>query len=760
MLRYRRSFLLFSLSYVALEYAWIYFVPSQLDAALVLEALPPLISALVLFAVFRAHPGHERWFWLLLAFGSVMYAIAQLYWSGYEWIYDIPAPVPSISDLLWAMQSVFLVIALVYLLVRVKNAFQGFRFLFDAIILAVSVTALSCEFIAKPAIETIMEATDSWMLTATVTFYPMADVFIIGCLFMAHFVYGKLFHARVMRALTFGLLLNVCADSLYLLLVANGNFDTALWIGPFWSLGLFLIALAGMASVELKVIGTPKVDSANADLMRIAYPYATLIALLFVMMERGERWDMISIASALIIICILVRQIIVLLENDALCRKLQSSLERTRFLANHDPLSNLPNRRCFEMKLSEAIARAERDRLVLAVMLIDLDRFKYVNDNLGHLAGDRMIRIVADRLRSLLQEPIAIARQGGDEFTVLIERVEQNDNLSQLANRIGSTIAAPLPVDGHEIRSSASIGIAVYPQDGTDAYTLMKNADAAMYRAKSLGGGRHHPYTQQLKGDLFKRWTMEHALRKAYEQNELMLYYQPQVSADDGSIVGVEALLRWRTSSGQLVNPAEFIPLAEETALIVPIGDWVLLTACRQAQLWRKSGWLDVEMAVNVSPKQLEQDDFVERVQAILIETAMQPHLLMLEITESAAISETGDAARKLAELKSLGIRLAMDDFGTGYSSLGHLRTFGVDTLKIAQSFIRDVAANNSLASIVRAIVAMSSSLGLTIVAEGVEEESEYVFLRSIGCDRIQGYYFYKPMPKHDMEQLLMESVS
>ncbi|WP_158289432.1 putative bifunctional diguanylate cyclase/phosphodiesterase [Paenibacillus flagellatus] len=759
--RIRNPYIAFVVLYAAFEYVLIYAVPKRIDIVLAAETVPPLVSCAVLYAVSRRHDGSERLFWRMLSVSNFMYALAQMIWNGYEWFLDKPAPVPSIADLLWNVQSGVVVLALGYKLFKEKSVFQGIRFAFDAAILLLSAGTLSWEYLIKPNVSTMLE-TNSYAMTATVVGYPVADLGIVGCLFLAHFAYGNIFHPYVMRALTIGMMMTVTADTGYLAMLATNRFEIGSWVDPLWSLGMFTVGLAGILSVKhrAKAEGDSGGRGTAAEWMRVFVPYAVLFVLLLLLVIRIGSWDLLFLGCVATIVCIVVRQVVVLIENDVLFRKLESSLERTRFLAHHDTLSNLPNRRCFELSLSEAIAQAGNDRSEMAVMFIDMDRFKYVNDTLGHLTGDRLIRMVSDRFRAIVVEPHLIARQGGDEFTVLLRQAGDPERVCRMARLLAEAAAEPIRIGEHEVRMTASIGIAVYPRDGTDTFTLMKNADAAMYRAKELGGNRYEAYTERLNGDMYRRWTLEYELRRALERDELVLYYQPQVEAKGQAIVGVEALIRWHAKDGRIVSPAEFIPIAEETGLIVPIGEWVLRTACRQAVTWKKRGKPGVEMAVNVSPRQIRQDDFVERVKAILDETGMDPHDLQLEITESVAIEETNDAERKLAELKRLGIRLAMDDFGTGYSSLGYLQSFGVDTLKISQMFIRDVSGNESLAGIVRAIVAMATSLRLTIVAEGVEDQAQYEFLKSLGCDRIQGYYFHKPMPQQEIGKLFLESVS
>ena len=430
--------------------------------------------------------------------------------------------------------------------------------------------------------------------------------------------------------------------------------------------------------------------------------------------------------------------------EDITERKLQETV--AQYQATHDSLTGLLNRNALASRLAEALAKRQPQELV-AVLYVDLDQFKYVNDSLGHRMGDQYLRIVASRLSACLRSTDSVARQGGDEFIVLLEPLSSTDDVTQIAQAILSSIAQPWRINEFDIQATCSIGISIAPSDALDPDTMLRHADAAMFRAKSLGRNHYRHFTSSLSNKSFDRLEWINRLRNALTNNEFLLHYQPKVEVLSGRIVGVEALLRWRTADGAMISPADFIPLAEEVGLIVPIGEWVLKQACHMNRVWQNAGYRPIPVAVNISAIQLERDDLVEKVMRILGETQLTPHYLELEITESALMSDVDQSIHTLECLRSAGVRSAIDDFGTGYSSLAHLKRFAVDTLKIDRSFISNITRDRDNISIVQAIISLAHSLGLTVVAEGVETAEEYRHLSARGCDQIQGYYSGRPMP-------------
>jgi diguanylate cyclase (GGDEF)-like protein/PAS domain S-box-containing protein len=415
---------------------------------------------------------------------------------------------------------------------------------------------------------------------------------------------------------------------------------------------------------------------------------------------------------------------------------------RMSHLAQFDSLTDLPNRTLLNDRLAEAIALAHRHRRKLAVLYLDVDRFKYINDSLGHETGDRFLQSVAQRLRACVRNSDTVSRRGGDEFVVLLGEIARAEDAAVLAEKIVVAMRKPFPVDGHELRVTASVGIANYPDDGADGESLLRNADVAMYHAKESGRDNFQFFSPEMNIRVVDRQTVESELRGAVDRQEFVLHYQPKINLETSAAIGVEALVRWRHPQRGLLLPSEFIAIAEDTALIVPIGRWVLGEACRQARVWQKAGLVPTTIAVNVSAVELRAKDFVSSVRAILAETGLESQYLELELTETFLMQDSSATQTVLKALKDIGVRIALDDFGTGYSSLSYLKRFPIDTLKIDRSFVRDLTSDAGDASIVEAVISLGRSLHMRVVAEGVETQEQLAFLRQQNCPEGQGYYF------------------
>ncbi|VAX24851.1 diguanylate cyclase/phosphodiesterase (GGDEF & EAL domains) with PAS/PAC sensor(s) [hydrothermal vent metagenome] len=435
--------------------------------------------------------------------------------------------------------------------------------------------------------------------------------------------------------------------------------------------------------------------------------------------------------------------------------ELKRGQEEIKYQAYHDALTGLPNRLLFHDRLLQAIGHARRNESELAILFLDLDNFKKINDGLGHEVGDLMLQGVATRLISSLREEDTVSRFGGDEFTIILENFDEAEDTSLVAQKIIKSLSEPFLYQGLKLFITTSIGITLFPEDGDSVEKLLKNADMAMYRAKEHGGNTYQFFTNEMNLKVIERFKIEDDLRKAVENEEFLIHYQPKVDLKTGSIISMEALARWQKPTGEIVSPAEFIPVAEETGLIIPIGEWVLREACVRTKAWCDKGYGPLKVTVNLSTKQFHDENLINSIKKVLDETGLDPRYLELEITESSMMADVDKNVLALQCLSSMGIRLAIDDFGTGYSSLSYLRRFPINTLKIDSSFVKEAPGDNDAESIVQVIIAMGHSLNLSVVAEGVETREQLEFLRKHKCDEMQGFYFSKPLPEARFEALL-----
>ncbi len=473
-----------------------------------------------------------------------------------------------------------------------------------------------------------------------------------------------------------------------------------------------------------------------------------------------QRWLALTIAvPAIAVLAITTILLIYDAHLDSRTRKHNAQLEQANaqleHAATHDALTGLPNRVLLADRLAQATAQSERYSRGFAVLVVDLDRFKSINDSLGHIAGDDMLKEVAKRLSQLLRKADTLARLGGDEFVLVLNEISGPRDAESVASKVLASMADPVELSGLEVQISASIGISVFPEDGVDAETLLQHADAAMYHAKKNGRNSFQFFAPVMNVFARERLELESGLRRALVQKEFELHYQPKVDVDSGRIDSAEALIRWHHPKRGLTAPSGFIPIAEETGLIVPIGEWVLYEACRQARAWQTNGMRPLRIAVNLSATQFKQKSLVTTVREALAAAGLDPGYLELELTESAVMQDPESSIQVLRQLSGLGVRISVDDFGTGYSSLSYLRRLPLDKLKIDRSFIREVAASRDDAEIVRAIVSLAHSLHLKVIAEGVETEEQLTFLRGLGCDQYQGFHCSPPVPADEFETMM-----
>lgn len=465
------------------------------------------------------------------------------------------------------------------------------------------------------------------------------------------------------------------------------------------------------------------------------------------------KWALISFTSLLVFLLILVFVFRRLIQKQT--RELAEKKNHFDFLAHHDLLTTLPNRLLFFDRLAQSMHKAQRDKSRFTLFYIDLDQFKQVNDCYGHVVGDEVLQAAAKRFQKTLRKEDTVARLGGDEFSLIIESTRNSSDISSVAAKLIRAFQKPMRIASQEFTLTLSIGITVYPGDGEDPQTLLRNADTAMFKAKEQGRNNFCFYTRQMTRDMQERIDLEARLRQAIMDKAFTLHYQPKIALQNGAVIGLEALLRWQTADGESIPPDKFIPLAEETGLIVPLGEWVLLTACRQMKKWREQGLTVQRMAVNLSGRQLNGNDIVGTLQRVFSETDCKREWLELEVTEGFIMSDISASISILRKITELGIELSVDDFGTGYSSLAYLKQLPIAKLKIDRSFVTDIPESQDDMAISRAIIALAHNLNLRVIAEGVETREQLDFLQRHGCHEAQGYFLSRPLPPGQMEEFL-----
>ncbi len=438
-------------------------------------------------------------------------------------------------------------------------------------------------------------------------------------------------------------------------------------------------------------------------------------------------------------------------------KELKLREKRFTYLLHHDPLTDLPNRRLLMDRVGQAIKQAERDKSILAFLFVNLDRFKWINDSAGHDTGDRLLITVAKRLKACIRSSDTISRVVGDEFALLLGGPSDMEHVSTISQNILETMAQPLRFDGHDFSITASIGISLYPMDGCSGEALLNCAKRAVYRVKEQGRNAYQFYSEEMNLRSAELMVMRTEMRRALDREEFRVYYQPQVALKTGKISGMEALVRWEHPEKGFISPGAFIPLAEETNLILPLGKWVLETACRQTKVWIEEGFPELRVSVNLSTRQFQHEKLVDLVSSILVKTQLKPEQLELEITESIAMKDVSKSIETMSRLNKLGVQWAVDDFGTGYSSLSYLRKFSFDTLKVDRSFIHNLLTNPDAECLTSAIIAMAHTLRLKVIVEGVETKEQLAFSRSNPVDAIQGFYFSRALPPEDFTTLLRE---
>lgn len=754
-------------------YLWIMFFNgtnmNRMIISNILQTIPPLLVFILLLKTYIKVKMQKEKFWLLLTIGCGSYLLSQLIWDYSEIFLGIYNPAFSISALLWPTTTISYIIALSIKANQKKDFKSANIFVIDTLTIMCIAVAITWLYSIQPVFNNM---TNRNILPDIV--YLAYPVFNLVCLFASVNLYFSLGQQDIERKplyiICLSFLVMFIANSIYSHLSILEIYASGSFMDPLWSLYILLLGFATIVQNELpsdakNARNQDQIESFPPKLF-IAFPFISVILLFGLMLFFNSK--VVWFCSALSISLITLRYVLTIMQNKQLISslgQLNSTLEgkvteRTHELYNmafYDQLTGLPNRRMFEGSLKKSVFHAYQNNTPLGLMFLDLDRFKTINDNFGHSYGDLMLREIADRIKVCTDENCIITRQGGDEFAVIIENNNSTEYLSDLAHRILLEITKPINLFGQNLHISCSIGIALYSRSCEDPETLMRYADAAMYYSKEKGKNTYQFYTVGLDVLISKKLELETELSKALENQELSLYYQPQVNIISGDITGAEALLRWKHPVLGFISPQDFIPIAEESGIIKEIGQWVLKTACIQAMKWQDEGYNNLKIGVNISPKQIQTDNFVEIVTNIIEETKLLPEYLDLEITESASFQNEADVIKKLNELKKYGVKISIDDFGTGYSSLSYLNKLPIDTLKIAQEFVKNIKVDESNKAIISSIIAVAKSLNLKVIAEGVEESYQYNFLKSQNCFDMQGYIFGKPLPPEEFILLIKE---
>ncbi|SHF83219.1 putative bifunctional diguanylate cyclase/phosphodiesterase [Ornithinibacillus halophilus] len=738
--------LLMLITLIILFYITIYLLQDYSNSRLIAASTFPITAGLISFvwlwkAYRSARKEKDGYFWLLLSLGVLLYASSNVSWLYYQLNMNTQN-VPYIADLLWIGAYTLFLIALVYKNQLLRQSIKKHSYLFNMIIFMIIAISVVIHYFVQPI---WAGANESVAQLAIDTLYPLVNLSILVVVTSLYYVsmYSK--ERKVLLLVIFGFFLQILADLLH---TYNGTQMNGDYIEPLWSVSLLVIGLAGYYARKghsYQNWNLPEILNNKRDSI---FPYIFIGVLVLLVIESYDwQFNILTAGLCVVFLLILVRQVLLLKQNDRL-------MEEIKYLAYHDMLTGLENRTKYLKEINQYLKVASQNKHQLGLLLIDLDRFKNINDTLGHYVGDQLLKVTAERLVTIPGIEGKFYRAGGDEFILLLPgaTVEKSQEVAKKVIKLFST---SFVVDEYEISITPSIGISVFPNNAKNSQALLKNADAAMYVAKEKGKNNYQLYNPELNGAVSRKLEIENGLRKAINNNELQLVYQPKMDLKTREVIGMEALLRWNNPDIGFVSPAEFIPIAEETGQIIPIGKWVLREACEQNKKWQEEGLPKVCISVNVSVRQFQHSGFVSYVKRVLEETELDPQYLELEITESV-IQNIEESTEVLKQLRALGISTSIDDFGTGYSSLHVLKELPIDTLKIDKSFIDDITELEE-DSMVKSIIDLSLNLKLSVVAEGIEYEKQASLLTDFRCSYGQGYYFSKPLAASDFEKYLQQ---
>lgn len=789
--RVKKAFLVFITIYIITYYVWLIYWKDYKQIMVlggdIFSMLGSLIASISLFFILKKLRGIYKKFWVLIFLATCAYTIGEVVWNYYELILGITVPYPGLPDLFYILSPVLELTAITYIIFK-ERSFSNLRILFDILITITVATTLCWVFIINP---TLNQKEIPFSMLFISVFYPVMSLGELFGMLSILFLNKPILSSSVLRWLIAALSVRIFADLAYTYSTLNNVYYSGILYDPLWILAILLYILAALTYEEFQ-----ENDERNnfkyrkricslGQMIKIFVPYISVNILFMIMIYRLDNIDTIVIGCTICIFLVIIRQLNIIFENQSLIKRLSSlneDLERkvkqrteelfeknTRlitalndmeYMAYHDSLTGLTNRRLFEDKLSKEIVKASSNNKKIAVLFLDLDSFKNINDTLGHTFGDLLLQNVAKRIKECISENDIISREGGDEFTILLTRIDKYEDAIYVAKKIQNNILKSFIINSIDVQITASIGVSIYPDHDVTVENLIKYADIAMYRAKENGKNSIEVYLPKMKDIISKKMLLENALRKAIDKNEFLVYFQPQININTRNLIGVEALIRWNSNELGMVSPAEFIPLAEESGLIIPIGEWILKTSCEQLILWHNQGFQPFKISVNVSHIQFKSEDLVQVVRRIIKETNIDPKFIELEITESVAMFNEELIISKLNQLKNLGVQIAIDDFGTGYSSLSYLKKFPVDTLKIDQTFIRDMVMNNESLSLVAGIISMAHNIRFKVIAEGVETNQQLMYLGDVGCDVAQGYLFSKPLPANELQVWIEKYIS
>ncbi|MEC1525121.1 EAL domain-containing protein [Neobacillus niacini] len=767
-----RLYIYYTLFYTLGYYIWLYFSKNNITSKTTGENLfllaAPLTSSIILFFIYRRLKTKENCIWLFYSLGCFFNFLAVLA-NGYFYQKEVLSL--GWNHLFYILQILCFLFVFIYIIRMKEENVHLTKFIFDTCIIMTAAITFSWYFIIR-----------NHQIHNIFIGLPLGDLVLVFGALVFYLGSEKLSPFKVL--ILSSLLIHVIADSSYFIIsIMNIPFSERL-LYPLWSLWPLLLGIAGTFAIQNDDESFEKnnkiLSLKDSITLRLLLPYISVILLFMTMIFQHQDSNSLIIGSAAAILLLILRHIFASLENQTLLAKyhelteelelkigerteelssinqqLLSAARKMKHMAYHDVLSGLPNRRMFLERLTTAMDEAKRNQYKLAVIFIDLDRFKNINDTLGHEFGDLLLKHVTKEMAKNVRKIDTISRQGGDEFTVLFNRIRAEEDVIPLVERIRAIVAKPINIQGQELHVSMSIGIAFYPSDGQNTKELMKNADMAMYRAKEEGRNNYKFYSKDMNKTISRKMALESGLRKALKNNEFVLNYQPQVSLQTGELVGVEALLRWNTMEAGMVYPSQFIPVAEESGLIIPIGEWVLNHACIQGKAWHDSGKSDLIIAVNLSPVQFLHENLVEMVIKALKTTRLNPNCLELEITEGVAFTNAEAAIKNMQKLRDLGVRISIDDFGTGFSSLMYLKRFPINTLKIPKPFTQDIMGSQKDKALVETIIYLGHSLGLTVIAEGIENKEQLLFLKEHHCDVVQGDLYSKPLTVMQVSALI-----